>query len=123
MIAYFDLPSGISGDMFLSCLVDAGWDIASLQKLIDSLNLGEACSVSASRVMRKAVQAMHVDVQTPPSHKHRHLHHIEAIINGALLVGWVVSRLADQYPAADRDLCVASAIAAATLEGASCPAS
>lgn len=85
MIAYFDLPSGLSGDIFLSCLVDAGWDIASLQKLVDSLNLGEPCTVSASRVIRRGVSATHVDVQTPQSNKHRHLHHIEAIINGAAL--------------------------------------
>ena len=85
MIAYLDLPSGFSGDMCLSCLVDAGWDIAELQKVIDSLNLGEPCSVSASRVMRQAIQATHVDVQVPHSHKHRHLHHIEAIINGSSL--------------------------------------
>ena len=85
MIAYFDLPSGLSGDIFLSCLVDAGWDIASLQRLVDSLNLGELCTVSASRVMRRGVSATHVDVQTPQSNKHRHLHHIEAIINGAAL--------------------------------------
>lgn len=83
MIAYLDCPSGISGDMFLSCLVDAGWDIARLQSVVNGLKLPEQCTVSAERVMRKAVAATHVDVHTPHSHQHRHLHHIEAIINAA----------------------------------------
>lgn len=92
MIAYLDLPSGLSGDMTLSCLVDAGWDIAALQGVIDSLKLPEPCRVESSRVMRKAIQATHVDVQTPPSHQHRHLHHIETIINAATLSQTVKDR-------------------------------
>lgn len=92
MIAYLDLPSGISGDMFLSCLVDAGWEIAQLQRVIDALKLPEACSVAAARVMRKAIQATHVDVHTPHSHQHRHLHHIETIITAAELSQTVKDR-------------------------------
>lgn len=83
MIAYLDLPSGISGDMFLSCLVDAGWELTKLQAVIDALKLPETCKVEATRVQRKGIGATHVDVHTPHTHQHRHLHHIEKIINGA----------------------------------------
>ena len=83
MIACMDLPSGLAGDMFLACLIDAGWDVAELQKVIDSLSLPEPCTVSASRVMRRSVQATHLDVQAPDSHHHRHLHHIQAMITGS----------------------------------------
>ncbi len=31
MIGYLDTPSGISGDMFLGCLVGAGWPLAELE--------------------------------------------------------------------------------------------
>ena len=30
MIAYLDLPAGLSGDIFLGCLVDAGWPLEEL---------------------------------------------------------------------------------------------
>lgn len=93
MIAYFDLPSGFSGDMCLSCLVDAGWDIVQLQRTIDALKLDATCTVAASRVMRnKTISATHVDVQTPQQHKHRHLHHIDAIITAADLSDLTKSR-------------------------------
>ena len=39
MIAYLDMPSGISGDIFLGCLVDAGWPLAELRATIERLAL------------------------------------------------------------------------------------
>lgn len=92
MIGYVDAASGASGDMFLSCLVDAGWPIEQLQGVIDRLKLTEACQVSAERVMRGPVQATHVDVHTPHSHQHRHLHHIRDIITAAELPQMVKDR-------------------------------
>jgi uncharacterized protein (DUF111 family) len=38
-IAYLDCASGISGDMTLGALVDAGADLAAIQAGIDSLGL------------------------------------------------------------------------------------
>lgn len=92
MIAYLDLPSGLAGDIFLACLVDAGWNIASLQQVIDSLGLPERCLVTSSRVMRQSVQATHLDVTAPDSHHHRHLHHIATIINASRLSPSVKAR-------------------------------
>jgi uncharacterized protein (TIGR00299 family) protein len=86
------LPSGISGDIFLSCLVDAGWELSRLQAVIDSLKLPESCKVEATRVQRKGIGATHVDVHTPHTHQHRHLHHIEKIINDADLPQTVKNR-------------------------------
>lgn len=39
MIGYLDTPSGISGDMFLGCLVDAGWPLAELESVVERLGL------------------------------------------------------------------------------------
>ena len=39
MIGYLDTPSGISGDMFLGCLVDAGWPLAELESVVARLGL------------------------------------------------------------------------------------
>ena len=58
MIAYLDLPSGLSGDMFLSCLVDAGWPIEALQEVLSHLPLpAGSWSVSARPVMRGPMRA------------------------------------------------------------------
>src|SRR3982751_1067094 len=39
MIAYLDTPSGISGDIFLGCLLDAGWPLERLRFAIAPLKL------------------------------------------------------------------------------------
>jgi hypothetical protein len=93
MIAYLDMPSGISGDMFLGCLVDAGWPLSSLQGIIRSLHLPEdACSVTAERVMRGPLQATLVQVRGTESAHHRHLSDVVAILEQADLPGAVRSR-------------------------------
>ncbi|HEY7601473.1 MAG TPA: nickel insertion protein, partial [Methylomirabilota bacterium] len=38
-IAYFDCPSGASGDMVLGALVDAGWEIGALEDALASLGV------------------------------------------------------------------------------------
>ena len=48
MIAYLDLPAGLSGDMFLGCLVDAGWPIEALRSAVAALDL-PAGSVAGAR--------------------------------------------------------------------------
>jgi uncharacterized protein (TIGR00299 family) protein len=59
-IAYLDCFSGISGDMFLGALVDAGVPLRLLQKTIESLDLG--ASLEVSRVSRSGISATKVDV-------------------------------------------------------------
>jgi hypothetical protein len=84
MIAYLDLPSGLSGDMFLGCLVDAG---LSLDVLADSLSrLGlpaGSWSLRAEHVMRGPIAATLVSVDTTEDHHHRGLHAIQSIIEAA----------------------------------------
>jgi uncharacterized protein (TIGR00299 family) protein len=84
MIAYLDLPSGISGDMFLGCLVDAGWPVEELRAAATRLALPEAqWSITARSVMKGPLRATFVDVQTPPSHHHRRLRDVRQIIDAA----------------------------------------
>jgi len=53
MIGYLDIPSGISGDMFLGCLVDAGWPIENLRRTVRALKLNiDEWSVEARSVMK-----------------------------------------------------------------------
>jgi uncharacterized protein (TIGR00299 family) protein len=83
-IAYLDCPSGISGDMTLAALVDAGVDLTQIQAGIDSLGLA-GCRIVAEEVKRKGFRALHVKVEHPPEHAHRHLHHITAMIDRSRL--------------------------------------
>lgn len=83
-IAYLDCFSGVSGDMLLGALVDAGVDLGVLQAGIDSLGL-PSCRLRAEEVKKLGFRALKVHVDHEPEHKHRHLHHITALIDGSTL--------------------------------------
>lgn len=79
-IAYFDCFSGISGDMVLGALVDLGVPIEQVQAGVASLGLSEV-EISSEVVKKNGFRAIQVHIKHPPEHKHRHLHHIEAMID------------------------------------------
>ena len=81
-LAYFDCLSGISGDMTLGALVDAGIELAALQAAIDSLHL-PSCRLTAAEVKRHGFRATKVNVEWEPERAHRHLHHITALIDAS----------------------------------------
>lgn len=84
MIGYLDLPSGISGDMFLGCLVDAGWSLEELQRIPARMGLPEdACTIGREDVMRGALRATLVKVDTAETDTHRHLSDIVQLIECA----------------------------------------
>ncbi len=70
--------------MTLAALVDAGVDLAQIQAGIDSLGL-PGCRLVATEVKRKGFRATHINVEHPPEHAHRHLHHITAMIDKSRL--------------------------------------
>jgi len=89
-IAYLDCFSGMSGDMFLGALIDAGVSPDVLEKTIAALNVGARLEIS--RVNRSGITATKVDVfvngekelprqefwvQGEHSHAHRHDHEHE----------------------------------------------
>lgn len=104
MIGILDLPSGLSGDMFLGCLVDAGFGIDRLRAVAASLGLPDSeWSVAAESVMKGPFRATFVDVRTAESHRHRHLRQIREILEKAPL----------PKPVAERALAVFERLAAA----------
>ena len=84
-IAYFDCFSGISGDMTLGALVDAGLPIEVLRSELAKLSL-PGYTLSSEKVRRSGIAAtkVHVvlDEKEQPS---RHLSDIQKIINGSSL--------------------------------------
>src|SRR3954468_21469208 len=83
-IAYLDCASGISGDMTLGALVDAGAELGAIQAGIDSLGL-PSCRLVRTEVKKKGFRATQITIEYEPEHKHRHLHHITAMIDGSAL--------------------------------------
>ncbi len=59
-IAYLDCFSGISGDMFLGALVDAGVPTGRLEETVEALGVGARLEIS--RVNRSGISAIKVDV-------------------------------------------------------------
>ncbi|HKD63799.1 MAG TPA: nickel pincer cofactor biosynthesis protein LarC [Candidatus Acidoferrales bacterium] len=71
-IAYFDCFSGISGDMVLGALVDAGVELREIEAGLRGLGL-ENWSIAASKVQRGAISATQVRVEAREEHHHRGL--------------------------------------------------
>ncbi len=80
-IAYFDCFSGISGDMTLGALVDAGVDAEAIRDAVAKLGL--PAELTFETVRRGGFRATYAKVETPPEKAHRHLHHIEEMIDRA----------------------------------------
>ena len=89
--AHFDCVSGVAGDMTLAALVSAGWPVAELERLPARLRL-EGVRVMVSDVRRGPFAARHVRVEFPEKQPHRHLHHVEAILDQAVLPAGVRER-------------------------------
>lgn len=81
-IAYLDCASGISGDMTLGALIDAGVELASIQAGIASLGI-ENLNLATSEVKKKGFRATQLTVEHDPEHAHRHLHHIVEMIESS----------------------------------------
>lgn len=90
-IAYFDCFSGISGDMVLGALVDAGCELGRLETELRRLPL-EGWSITAEKVMRGSLSATRVKVESGEHHPHRSLDTILKLINQAGLSPQVTDR-------------------------------
>ena len=75
---HFDCFSGISGDMTLGALIDAGVDPGPIRDALDSLGL--PIQLNVAKVRKGGFAATQVTIEAPHEHKHRHLHHVEEIL-------------------------------------------
>ncbi|MFC1649982.1 nickel pincer cofactor biosynthesis protein LarC [Candidatus Latescibacterota bacterium] len=89
--AYFDCIFGVSGDMILGALVSCGVPLGKLVKELEKLNV-DGFELHEEKVIRSGIEATHVDVVTLEEQKHRHLSHINEIIQSSTLSDRVKSR-------------------------------
>ncbi|MCB0131796.1 MAG: nickel pincer cofactor biosynthesis protein LarC [Caldilineaceae bacterium] len=83
-IAYLDMPSGVSGDMLLGALIDAGWPVDALRNTVAAMNLpADSWHVRLESVQRGALAATLVHVNVTEGDAHRHLSDIRTIIQRA----------------------------------------
>ena len=81
-ILYYDCFAGISGDMNLGALIHLGVDPEYLQTELKKLNI-EGFSLEIKEDKRRGINGIKADViiHNQENEKHRHLHHIESLIN------------------------------------------
>ncbi len=90
-LAYFDCFSGVSGDMTLGALVDAGADLRLIEAELRKLPV-KGWSLAAEKVKRGALAATFVKVTTEERHHHRGLTKILDTIAAAGLAPRVAER-------------------------------
>ncbi len=84
-ICYLDAFSGISGDMTVGALIDAGADGAALVRTLDSLGTGATFRIE--KTSRRGIAASKFYVDGGDSKHHRHLKDILELIGKAALSG------------------------------------
>ena len=90
--AYLDCSSGISGDMLLAALLDAGLAADQLLAELKKIRLGEY-EFRTSRVMRAGLAGMYVEIVAPGKQPERHLGDIERLILESALAATVKERV------------------------------
>lgn len=83
-VAFFDCFAGISGDMTLGAILDAGADETLFRKELSKLG-GIEFDLEIKKVVRRGIQATDVQVKIKHEHHHRHLSDITRIIEESAL--------------------------------------
>jgi uncharacterized protein (TIGR00299 family) protein len=84
---YLDCFSGISGDMFIGALIDAGGDSTLLEEELQKLNISEEYKLSWRKVVKNGISSTKFDVELSETadhkyadgHQHNHNHKHEDV--------------------------------------------
>src|SRR5262244_1028134 len=90
-LAYFDCFSGISGDMTLGALLDAGCDLQQLRSELQVLQV-PGWEISAEKVWKNGMAATYAKVKTEDQKKHRSLTDILEVLKNSKLDAQVRDR-------------------------------
>jgi len=94
-LAYIDAFSGISGDMLVGALVDAGADAEAVRQALQSLGAGAV--VRFERVSRAGIAATRFSVEAEPDLPHRHFSDVMNLIEAAELPTAVKQRAGEVF--------------------------
>ncbi len=83
-IAYFHCFSGISGDMILGALIDAGLGFEQLKADLAKISL-DGYELHEEKVKKREISATKVNVRLEKEHAHRNLQDIKKIISASSL--------------------------------------
>ena len=103
--AWFHCFSGVSGDMTLGALLDAGADHAAVAQIVDLLGI-EGWSLNAERVERQGLMSTRAIVGAPEDHRH---HRPYRLIRERLLAAPLPPRVRERACAVFEVLAVAEA--------------
>src|SRR5690625_3539289 len=76
-ILYFDCFSGISGDMTIGALLDAGGDPKHLKKELQKLNIEDEYELKIRQVVKNGITSSKFDVMLQENEHNHHNHHHE----------------------------------------------
>lgn len=96
MIAYLDCVCGISGDMFLSSLIDAGFPVSALKDVISRLNIGLA-DIKVLKEARHGIHGTRIEVHPLNQEKSRSFRSIRNLIQESGLESEVKRRCIDIF--------------------------
>ncbi|WP_250404512.1 nickel pincer cofactor biosynthesis protein LarC [Streptomyces cellostaticus] len=80
--AWFHCAAGVSGDMLLGALIDAGADVEAVQHAIDAV-VPSRVRLRTERVSRRSISALRAHVEVADEAHHRTWSTVEALITGA----------------------------------------
>jgi len=85
-ILYYDCFAGISGDMNLGAMIDLGVDPEYLKTELQKLNI-EGFHLEVQPDIRRGISGIKatVVIENPENEKHRHLRHVEELVNQSSL--------------------------------------
>ena len=82
--AWIEFWTGLSGDMFVGALLDAGWSETSFRAGVQALGLG-AVGIEVERRRHRGLTGLGISVTAPGQDQARHFTEIAGLIEGASL--------------------------------------
>lgn len=78
-VGYLDCIGGLAGDMLLAALLDAGAELGTLQAVPAALGI-DGVEIGVERVERQGIGALHLVIDAPHDHDHRHYAEIRDLV-------------------------------------------